>query len=672
MRTALIRIEERDGTGLTMSLDVDDGGDSWAPQRVAQDAFALPDAPPVALAGADGQSGSDVARRVVLEGTDDSPHFRSVGSWLFNALTSNEAGERWQQERGGAQPLRTLLDVRPAGLAELPWELLWDPARPLGAFAETVRPCSRVQNFKPSSDRAPEWWPLLRVMVIMALDDDEDAALELAGIHDGFAQVCGLVDLDIVRRPEASTLAERYHHLRPHVLHYIGHGQPGQLDFAAPEGKDEGWPLDAASLAALLQEWQPRLAVINACRSRNKVTSLEDQTGVFGISDTMVDAGVTAVVSMQADVREDCAAEFSSEFWSRVGSGVAVDEAVARARAQMATVGSWSRRDPWLPVLTASIPPEDVLPRLYPLPAERRRVLARTPAWETVHHFIDRGDQRRQIWRDIIDISEGEGQEGIVVLGPSKIGKTAVARWCVGAAALRGRDAAYVDLNERFFDPLSLLAEIAEELCRTSGNDARVTGPLDVYIARVDELHDTGPPQHAAEPTEGRYRRTLGDVPLETLDAIYEAFREALAAIAGEERLLLALDHLLVPANDYGPGPGSDYWVYFVRNVLARLDEARTVCLITAHTEAEATRMLGSGLTRQFRTVELPELKRVELSAQLGQLLRAHSFRRSEFGAWITRYVAALPDSVEGVDGEWVDGVLSLAAKAFDKEPSGV
>jgi hypothetical protein len=660
MQTALIRIDERDGGGYPISLSVDDGATRWNPRLEARALFNLPEEPPAGDAGA--QAAGEAARRLVLDQGDDSPDFKAAGGRLYDALTGNAAGAAWSRARAaaGAGGLRTLLDIVPDDLAALPWELLWDPADPMGAFASTTSPIVRVRGFNAEAHEPEDWWPLLRVLVIVALDD-EKAAEELAGLHDGFAAVCGLVDLDVLRRPSWNDLKEHFEH-RPHVVHYIGHGQPGQLDFPPPDGEQNGWRWDTASIAGLLERWKPRLVVLNACRSQVSTFSLDDQGGVFGVAETFSKKGVPAVVAMQADVRDDAAGAFSVELWRQVGNGVDVDKAVAYARDEMAnTVGGWARRDPFLPALTMSVAPENVLPRLYPLNPNRREILQRTPSWDTVHHFVDRGDQRRQIWSDVMEIANGSRREGILLRGQSQIGKSALARWCVGAAALRGHEAVYVDLDRRPADGLGILSSIAEQLSFAAGDDPRVTAPLDAFIARVDELQGDQPSVHPVPVAEGRYRRVLKGVALETIDTIYDAFRQALRTIAGDGRLLIALDHVPVHANVY--------WTYFRQYFLSRLADARTVCIVTAGDDLEASLTLGPDLVRQYRSVEVTQLKRVELCELAGQLLRAYGFRRKDFHEFVVGYVRAVPETLEGVGGSWVDGLVALANQAYTRDP---
>lgn len=664
VRTALIRIEKQAGGGHPISLAIDAGDDAWDPKPEAKGILKLPSELAVALPGADGGDPLEVARRVVLERSDQSDDFRKVGAWLHEALVSNDAGARWREERAkaGAEGLRTLLDIAPDELARLPWELLWNPDRPLGAFADTIGPLARVRRFDPGRKDPDEWWPMLRVMVIVALND-ADAAVELAGLHDGFARVCGLVELDVVRRPSETRLRRRFLELRPHVVHYIGHGQPGVLDFPRPDDAQKGWRWDTASIAALLQEWQPRVAVVSACRSGTLTTTLEEQRGVFGVADTLSDAGVPAVVTMQADVKEAAAAAFSVELWSQIGRGVAVDVAAASARSAMKTaVDSWARRDPWLPSLTVSVLPEKVLPRLYPLAAARRKVLRGTPAWETVHHFIDRGDQRRAIWREIVEAAEEERHDGVLVLGPQDIGKTSVAQWCVGACSLRGHDAAYVDLEHRPHNVLGLLGAIADELARGAGNDPNVIGPLDAYVARVDELQANAPFAGAGPAPPGSYQRVQEDISIEMFDQIFAVFRQTLAQIAGESRLLVALDHVPVPADTY--------WEYVVDGLLSRLDEARTICVVTADDEVDAVRILGRDLERRFRTVKLPMVPRDDLTELLGQLLSAHHFRRQDVAWFVKSYAGAVPAESSGVRGTWFRTAVALAADTYEPEPA--
>ena len=647
VRTALIRINEREGDRYPVSLSVDDGEGGWAPELVSEGDAVPPDAPTVLGVPLT----PEVSRRLVLERNEQSPDFRAVGEYLYRLLTSSAPGADWRElyrSADAGSSLRTLLDIRDRELGQMPWELISDPDYPLAAFADADRPWARVRNFRGEVEHVDEWWPLLRVMVVVGLEDAE-ASTELAGLHDGFAQVCGLVDLDVVRRPTERELWERYEALKPHILHFIGHGTPGKLEISPKTPDADGWTLEPPSIQALLKP-RPRLVVMTACRS----AELGAQTGIWDISNTLIGVGVPAVVAMQGDIRGDAAAAFGVELYRQLGSGTSVDVAVAAARVAIgAEPGiSLQRRDPWLPSLTIAAPVEKILPRRYELEPERSQVLRNTPAFDVVHHFVDRGAQRRRLWRGIVEASDDARTPGIAVLGPAKVGKTAVAVWCVGACQLRGYHAAYVDLDRRRPDSLELLELIAREFCFESGDAQHVISAFDAYIARVDELHGDPPPVVNAEPRNGRYRRTHKDVQIDVMGEIYAAFRTAIRTIAVHRRVLLVLDR--------APAVQDGHWgKFFVRHLLERLDDANAVCLITATDERELAHILGPRLARSFTTVPVPGFEdKEEFTHLLGQFMRAHRYRRRDFGDWIQKYVELLPPAPE-----YLEFALSVAER---------
>ena len=212
------------------------------------------------------------------------------------------------------------LDVRPVGLAALPWELLrgerewiflqnslsaWrGPApRPLTEDADAGRYESwlssathrtGMSSLTRNSPRSPVRWPA-------------SLAATIVEILDGPSRDSYLREID---------------RLRPHVLHFIGHGMPrlpgrdAELTFnwvpqePAAEGEPpQPWGLNSHAIR-YLADWVPRLVVINACR-----TAGDPLDPVGGFAEAFLAAGVRSVVSMQADIDSPTAVQFSAALY---------------------------------------------------------------------------------------------------------------------------------------------------------------------------------------------------------------------------------------------------------------------------------------------------------------------------------------------------------------------
>jgi len=139
--------------------------------------------------------------------------------------------------------------------------------------------------------------------------------------------------LDVVQPPTVGELQQRLRQRSYHVFHYIGHGdfdpsrQDGRLllvnDFGEP------WPITGEELGVLFQDHPSlRLAVLNSCEGARG--SVEDPFA--GSAQSLVSAGVPAVVAMQFEVTDNAAITISKEFYGAIADGLPVDAALAEAR----------------------------------------------------------------------------------------------------------------------------------------------------------------------------------------------------------------------------------------------------------------------------------------------------------------------------------------------------
>lgn len=76
-----------------------------------------------------------------------SPAYQTIGSHLFGLLHSSGIGEQWADLRAlhaapKAEGLRTVLEIRPLALRELPWETLIDGNGQV-LFLDEKNPCLR-------------------------------------------------------------------------------------------------------------------------------------------------------------------------------------------------------------------------------------------------------------------------------------------------------------------------------------------------------------------------------------------------------------------------------------------------------------------------------------------------------------------------------------------------
>lgn len=123
---------------------------------------------------------------------------------------------------------------------------------------------------------------------------------------------------------------------RPHVLHFIGHGDlkdnQGCLALVK-DGEEEAW-YNAVEFAALFNGWRPRLVVLQACQSALPPTG----PGFMSLAACLMARNIPAVVAMQYEIGNDCATEFAAGFYEALTKGKEIDMAVQEGRWKI----SWS------------------------------------------------------------------------------------------------------------------------------------------------------------------------------------------------------------------------------------------------------------------------------------------------------------------------------------------
>ncbi|MDA0182195.1 CHAT domain-containing protein [Solirubrobacter phytolaccae] len=541
-RTALIRITGTAERGWVVGFHDDDGRGDWTTSPIAE---ARLDAPlPPFLTSLDAHA---AIRRCLLDEHGHEVGLEAVGEYLHGLLHQGAIGEAWDAAAMSARPsgLRLLLDL-PDSLASLPWELL---IRGLKRPATDVAaPLVRVgRSFCGASTPEAVRWPLKVLMVVGSAADDERVAAfdEVRNVQHALRRHCGQTDVEVLWRPTRAELRERYDELRPHIFHFIGHGDVedgrGRLLLHDPRTGDQH-PWTAPEIHADLAAHPPRLAILNACRSADRD---EDRAGAWRVADAFVELEVAAVIAMQADIRGDVAAAFTAELYTALVQHEPLDVAVSRARRAITDTTGFERRDFAVPSLTVNAPPESVLRLRYGTGDED--LDPGEPLQRQYAGFVDRTRERRRLWRVLDPEPELEIAPGVIeITGPAAVGKSELARWCVTACEVHGGNAAYVDLKRGGrVDCLATLGLIAAELAAKPQHQDANAAAFAAWREAVETLTRTpAAPPNALETTFALFtdalREAAGDRPLlVTLDHV--------AALATEELELLC-DYLLEPA----------------------------------------------------------------------------------------------------------------------------
>ncbi|HEU5000267.1 MAG TPA: CHAT domain-containing protein [Lapillicoccus sp.] len=286
-----------------------------------------------------------------------TPDLRAYGGALFDAvfrgavLRQLRASLTAQDVAGRGLRLRLRLTGAPT-LAQVPWELLYDPERrrfpSQYARYPTVRQVDVPEQVPPLHvDGA------IRMLVVTAsptdlaeIDGDQEwrcltAALR-AHIEAGRLVVTRLpvATLDAVRE---ALLVEPYH-----AFHFSGHGAvdpvsgEGILAFTDRYGRADWVP--GGDLGVILSNAPIRLALLNSCEgARVNETDPYAATAI-----ALVDNGIPAVVAMQFEISDKAAIAFSNATYLALTSSQPVDGAVTLARQAILTT---SRNEWATPVL---------------------------------------------------------------------------------------------------------------------------------------------------------------------------------------------------------------------------------------------------------------------------------------------------------------------------------
>jgi hypothetical protein len=279
-----------------------------------------------------------------------------TGALLFETLFSGEVLRLWDRARGSSGLLDVRLTSSLAWIADKPWELSFDPSRRAFLALDGVRLARSVFGAAPSAP-APRRRGPLRILVVAAQPQGTaplSAAAEEATLRRAFASLtrAGKAVVDVVRRATPARLHERIARTRPHVVHYIGHGEWEAASrrgvLLLEDARGHAHTLDAAALRALFTSRGLSLVVLNACE-----TGRGGRNGLArGVAQALVAGGIPAVIANQYPVLDESAALFTGALAAGLAGGAGIGESVREARLALAA----SPRSPldWaVPVLYA-------------------------------------------------------------------------------------------------------------------------------------------------------------------------------------------------------------------------------------------------------------------------------------------------------------------------------
>jgi nucleoid-associated protein YgaU len=276
---------------------------------------------------------------------------RQIGGQLFEALRQSASWPALEQGLRAIDPqrgegLRVVIDTTDAPeLARLPWEFVYIPAKDDFLFSDRMKPVVRwLEVDEPLPTLRVE--PPLRLLIAIASPAGQpglEVGAELAQLDTALEELAAAGGVRTVRL--AHTTLERLDEAllreRPHVLHFIGHG-----DFDGDEGaivlESEPPviapdPISGRRLAVLLRNHLAtlRLVYLNSC-----VGAAASHIDPFaGVAQSLIRRGVPAVIAMQFPVPDAAAIALARHFYRYLAAGQPVDAALTSARAFMVARG---------------------------------------------------------------------------------------------------------------------------------------------------------------------------------------------------------------------------------------------------------------------------------------------------------------------------------------------
>lgn len=358
---------------------------------------------------------------------DERADLELLGMYLYDLLLPPGSNIRQEFESNydfitgdevspGSRLRLTLVFHKEAGeLANYPWEFLYLPSRPKtlnikkrdGFFLAGQKTELILTRFMPDvehllGDQEKE----LRILVVFSApydpglaDIDTDDTREAIEMIQSLARPPA-VQVKIIKNPtyddlknainEPTEMGEKA--FRPHIIHFIGHGDKTQglaLKMTEKElkerkdgklpPKETAWHNSQTICELFPDESPPRLVFLHACEGARS-----DTLGGFSdLARELVCAKVPAVVAMQYAIKTRDAATFAKVFYEKLSGGSAVDEAVRAGRQALGSPdyggkASWSDRRFGTPVVylqsekaIIKIPPEFDPDKKVPCPNPR-------------------------------------------------------------------------------------------------------------------------------------------------------------------------------------------------------------------------------------------------------------------------------------------------------------
>ncbi len=290
------------------------------------------------------------ARRAVSDATLDAllpagANARQIGQQLYAALFDTPLRACLEENLRSIDPqrgrgLRFVINTTDAPeLARLPWEFLYSPAKDDFLFSDRMLPVVRwldVDAPTPTLTVAPP----LRLLIAVATPTDRpglEVGDEIAHLDTALAELStrGVIHTVRLEHTSLERLDNALLEHRPHVLHFIGHGDfvddEGVLVLESDTAPGTADTIAGRQLAVLLRNHLTslRLVFLNSCMGAT--ASARDPFG--GMAQSLIRRGIPAVIAMQFPIPDGAAVALARHFYRYLAAGQPVDAALTSTRA---------------------------------------------------------------------------------------------------------------------------------------------------------------------------------------------------------------------------------------------------------------------------------------------------------------------------------------------------
>jgi len=273
---------------------------------------------------------------------------QKIGTLLFDALMPPPIRSAYARTQSGLEigtSLRLRLNIRPAKLATLPWELLFNPSQnyflatrrtqPIVRFLDSAHPVAPLRIDGPLSVLLVQAQPI--GLAPLSLEKSAKALEDTLGRR---------ADIYVLANATPAKLRETLQKKTFHILHYDGHGFFDEIQrrgFLALENEQKRvHPISGEQLANYLSGTQVRLVVLSACQTAQDSM----QQRFVGVAQHLMRSShLPAVVAMQFAIPDHSAIAFNRGFYGALANGFPVDAALADGRMAIQEVTSANSPD---------------------------------------------------------------------------------------------------------------------------------------------------------------------------------------------------------------------------------------------------------------------------------------------------------------------------------------